>query len=148
MAADKMVTSFGGFTQPAAIRKIRRVYVPARPGCPYEGDWIIGCAGDVAFIQAAMRALEECVPMPDIRAHGSESQIFALAVPDRRTGGAHHITSEGEFLPIGRRRWALGAGMEVAMGAMEAGADARAAVVIAQRLSNHAGMGVQVWRVR
>jgi hypothetical protein len=45
-------------------------------------------------------------------------------------------------------RWAFGSGRDVAMGALEMGADAVRAVKIASKLCSSCGLGVQSFRVR
>jgi len=52
----------------------------------------------------------------------------------------------GFWAPIGCRPWAIGSGADYALGAMAAGKDARAAVLIAASLDTSTGDGVTTLR--
>ncbi len=116
-----------------------------------RGAHAIGTVGTPSFSQAAVRALEQGVDLPDVVKYDSDAPTFmwglAVKIGVRRKGFFFLHTS-GEWVFQGDVQGALGTGSEFALGAMMAGASAGRAVRLTERRTNFAALGVDTIKVR
>lgn len=131
-----------------SMGKLCVLNVAAQRQIPHAGEWTMGFCGSVPHIIAAKRALVEGHSFPDPGQYDLEpSAEMAIAVRSR--GMVYAISFSGEWMPVGTKVWAIGAGREIAMGAMYAGAGAERAIRIVARIApQYASLGVQSVRVR
>ena len=127
MASDTAVTGFN--TNLGEIKKLYRI-----------GDSIFGAAG----------AITDCISFLDAHRTGT---INDLELDNADIFSALELTKDGEVytwtgsvmrLPIERDYHAVGSGMEFALGAMSAGADADEAVICASELDVNTRQPIQV----
>lgn len=136
LAADRMSSS--GYAQRTVTKLWKGKWLDGR-------DVLIGFAGDGAFCQAIMDALQfgkTKEQMPDWRDYNVEKNHTMAVVVDRDKN-VYEMTVRFELLPYDEVVFAIGAGAEVAWGALEAGANAVRAIQIAGKRTPHTGLGVQ-----
>lgn len=134
LAGDRKAT-FGG--TPNASRKVHRVVKDGTVG-------LFGFSGSGSFCRAYLHYLRTDERWTEPRGEytwtvlcvGADGMVW------QRTDNACG------WEPVGRRQWAIGSGADYALGAMAAGKTAREAVLIAARLDNSCGLGVDVVRFR
>lgn len=126
LVADRQNTING---TPVPVRKVHRATSPT-------GEvWLYGIAGDGFDCEGIHAAIEG-------KEHGNldAEDVAVIAIgPDRKVW-----LSDGKaqkWVPIGRRKWAIGSGGDYALGALHAGKTASEAVRIAAKLDIHTGCG-------
>lgn len=131
MAADS--SCFCGVTNVHGVKKIWRV-----------GGGLVGCCGALSDIMMFVRWLR------DGAADGEYPQMRCMEAivvdPRGRVCSYEHASSEP--IVVEGRYCAVGAGAEIALGAMHAGADARAAVRAAIRHSGQVMPPVRSYQLR
>lgn len=147
LAADRLYRT--GMVADKSPGKLHCVTVLPHPSVPKPGTWWIGFAGQVSFIQAAIRALESGADFPSLALHDGEGDPYNFALAVQHRGPIFTLSTTGEWMRVTRKRWAVGSGWEIALGAMEAGASARRAVQIVSSLApGDSGFGVQAVDIR
>lgn len=108
---------------------------------------LVGFQGNGSFavqVLAWMRG-ERQRPNPlDFMPASELDRACAIVIDERRR--VWQLGNDLHYQPTGEKRYALGAGQEIAWGALEAGASAKRAVEIAIKRSDYAGLGVDVVR--
>jgi hypothetical protein len=135
LAADKASWS-GGFHQP--VRKVRRITAP-------DGRrFLVAGMGDASFATNVMRWMAGEIEHPGQPLADDLSRDCALVIDERRR--IWRLSSRLVYQRYDGKIHAAGAGQEIALGALMAGADAIKAVRIAMKCSDYAGRGVNYVR--
>ena len=132
LAGDKQRSLDGHITRCRKVFKIT---------CKHNGKQaLIGCAGDTADIIRARDWFVDCSkPKPTCK------NMSGLLVVKMKTGAKCFWFEESlTLVPLERRPFAVGSGGPHALGAMDAGADAKRAVQIASNRDSGTGRGVDV----
>jgi hypothetical protein len=137
LAGDRCITM--GFARSRGAPKIVKAVLPGRGKIPFG----VGVCGDGFHGQALLEALVHGTDVPNPEVYGIEEPSAAMAIVAQR-GKVWLVNAIGDWLPVHEKRMALGAGMEFAIGAMEAGADAIQAVRIAAKRSTASSHGIDV----
>lgn len=137
LAADRCVSV--GCSRNRGGAKIRKVVIPGRGKIPFG----IGACGDGFHATLILDAIAGGTELPDHTLYGIEDPSASVAIACQK-GKVWLINSNGDWLRINERRMALGGGFEFAIGALEAGATAMAAVRIAAKRSNASSHGLDV----
>ena len=135
MAADRQAAT-GNTPHVSHGGKIKRI--------TFNGvDALIGRCGTIA---SAMQVVDWLAaganPANKPEISSAEDDSFSLLLATAK--GVYYFATGTIPVFIGRRPWAIGSGGDYALGAMEAGADARKAVQIACKLDINSGMGIDV----
>lgn len=124
-----------GSTRVAGSAKVRRLKAPNGRIA------LFGFAGDSAYMQAYLHWLDG-----GERPGSSTGSWQIIIIDDKRC--VHYRHDGGQYWDCGGRgRFAIGNGARYALGAMDAGAKARKAVLIASRIDADSGGGVDVVRL-
>lgn len=136
LAADSC--SWSGGTR----RRVRKVFkVTARDG----GRYLVAFAGKGDFAMQVLRWMRGQGERPnplDFMTVGEVGEQCALVIDEKRR--VWQLGCSLTYTPTTERIYAFGAGQDFAWGALEAGASAYAAVRIAMKRSDYAGLGVDV----
>lgn len=134
LAADKQATNSG---VKRTVTKIRRVR-----------DHLIGGAGD----------WDACLLLMDWFEDGADQEKYPAVQKDKeRWAGLLVISPDGQVIKYEQepvpmifedKFYTMGSGRELALGALEMGADAAKAVEVACKYEHNCGMGVDVLRLR
>ncbi|WVS23948.1 hypothetical protein QkW1_25 [Ralstonia phage QkW1] len=132
LAADRC--SWSGGTR-RAVRKVFKVKAP-------DGRrFLVAFCGNGEFAHAVLAWMRGEADKPDCRDFGVDPEIACGVVVDERSRvwllGARLI-----YQRMRERIFANGAGQEFAWGALEAGATAKQAIMIAAKRSDYAALGV------
>ena len=137
LAADRASWT-GGFHQPG--KKVHRVTAP-------DGrKFLVALMGNAAFATDVLRWMRGG-PHPGACLVADQEYDCAIVIDERRRVwrlSGHRLT----YREYPDRLHAGGAGQEIAMGALMAGADARTAVKITMQVSDYAARGVDCVRFR
>jgi hypothetical protein len=123
-------------------RQVRKVFRVERDGRTF----LVAFAGDACYAMAVLAWMRGGA-RPDPSDHfGREdlNRVCAVAVDEKRR--VHCLSNALLWESFRERKFAHGAGHEVAWGALEAGASARRAVQIATKRSDFAALGVDCVR--
>ena len=123
-------------------RKVRKVFRIQRGGRTF----LVALAGDAGYAQAVL-AWMRGGRRPDPAAYHQLvdlARVCAVAVDEKRC--VHTLSNALMWESFRERKFAHGAGHEIAWGALEAGASARRAIQIATKRSDFAGFGVDCVR--
>lgn len=131
LAADKGSWSHGLHQ---AVKKVHRVTAP-------DGRrFLVALAGDSAFAMQVLRWMRGEIEDPGACLADDLSRDVAVVIDERRR--VWRLNSRLIYIPYQGRIHAHGAGQEVALGAMMAGADAIKAIRITMAVSDYAARGV------
>lgn len=139
MAADRC--SWSGATR----RQVRKLFRIRRAG----REFVVAFAGSGSYAWTVLRWMRGEGERPNPLAfheHKDLNQQCAVAVDERRRVWV--LGNELIWTPVRERIFAHGGGQDFAWGALEAGATARQAVLIAQKRSDYAGFGADVMRIK
>jgi 20S proteasome alpha/beta subunit len=133
LAADR--ASWAG----GAKRRVRKVFRITREGHTF----LVAFMGSQAFairLEGWMRGEHD---FPACEAYGVDrDSSVAVCIDERRR--VFELSATGVWQPFREKVFARGGGQEYAWGALDAGADARTAVLIAARRCDYSAMGVDV----
>jgi hypothetical protein len=104
--------------------------------CEDGQSYLYGCAGNSSECVAFRRWKKGEIDAPAL------TDIYVLCVKEDRT--VWWADEKMNWLEVPNRRWAIGSGAKLALGAMAAGVPARRAVEIAEIYDNGTGLGVDV----
>lgn len=137
LAADRGSWN-GGVHQ--AVRKVHRVTAP-------DGRrFLVALAGDAAFATQVLRWMRGEIPNPGPCLSDDQNRDAAVVIDERRR--VWRLSSRLIYVPYRDKIHAHGAGSEVALGAMMAGADAVKVIRITMAVSDYAARGVDWVRFR
>lgn len=135
LAADKG-SWFGGLHQP--VRKVHRVTAP-------DGRrFLVAMAGDAVFATQCLRWMRGEIDNPGRCLGGDENRDVMVVIDERRR--IWRLSSRLVYVPYEGKVHAHGAGQEIALGALMAGADAVKAIKITMQVSDFAARGVDFAR--
>lgn len=123
-----------------AVRKVYRITAP-------DGRrFLVALAGDSAFAMQTLRWMRgEVEEAPKCLSDDATSDV-AVVIDERRR--VWRLNSRLIYIPYRDKIHAHGAGQEIALGAMMAGADAVKAIRITMQVSDYAARGVDWARFR
>lgn len=137
LAADRGSWSNG---MHQAVRKAHRVTAP-------DGRrFLVALAGDGAFAISVLRWMRGEVSDPGRCLDDDMTRDVAVVIDERRR--VFRLNSRLLYVPYMGRIHTHGAGQEIALGAMMAGADAVKAIRITMQVSDYAARGVDCVRFR
>lgn len=131
LAADKGSWS-GGLHQP--VKKVHRV--TASDGRKF----LVAFAGDSVFATLVLRWMRGEIDHPGQCLDDDKNRDVAVVIDERCC--VWRLSSRLVYVPMEGRVHAHGAGQEIALGALMAGADAAKAVRIVAQVSDYAARGV------
>lgn len=141
LAADQAGWSNG---MKRRVCKVFEVHATKVSGAPAR-RMLVGFTGSASFctqVLAWMRGERERPNPLDFMPAADLDRPCALVIDEKRK--LWLLGNDLHYQPLRDKKMALGAGQEIALGALEAGASARRAVEIAIKRTDYAGIGVDV----
>lgn len=133
LAADRAAWSSGVKYR---VRKVHKITAP-------DGTkFLVGCCGDGGWL-AALLGWMRGGPHPG-KYPTNDKLSIALVVDEKHR--LWRLDTELKYMPVYDQIHACGAGQDIAIGALEAGATAAQAIRIAIKRGDYAGLGVDVVR--
>lgn len=133
LAADRCSWSGG------SRRQVRKVFkITMADGEPY----LVAFAGSAEFAHAVMEWMKGKLKTPPDCSAFNVDQDSACAVVIDKKKRVWLLGARLRYMRMLEKKFANGAGQEFAWGALEAGATAKQAVMIAMKRSDYAGLGV------
>ena len=133
LAADRCSWSGGSRRQVRKVFKIKMVN---------GHTYLVAFAGSAEFAHAVMDWMTgKAKTVPDCTAFNVDQDSACAVVIDSKKR-VWLLGARLRYMRMLERKFTIGAGQEFAWGALEAGATARRAVMIAMKRSDYAGLGV------